>query len=351
MNVYTSHKIKNISFLLMIMVVILHSYNIDIKQGGQILYFDKGFNWVFQNFISNGLTRIAVPLFFIISGYLLILNGKYDFSEFLLKIKKRLRTILLPYLLWASIGLLFYLILQSFPQSQPFFTKKLIKDYTFLEWLNAIFNEPIPYQLWFLKDLIIMVLLSPIIFFLVKKIKLFFLLAVFLFWIFNQDIIFLKSESLLFFSTGIYSRIFYPTIIDQKVIKTKLYVFLWLLLISVKTAVGFYGYSEIIEMLLLKFSILIGIIAFWGLYDATFKIETLTKIFMFSGYSFFLYAFHEPLMTIIKKAFFAGLPKVPTSYALVYLIAPIAVIIISITIGAILKRIFPVIYNLLTGNR
>lgn len=335
----------------MIMVVILHSYNIDIKQGGKILYFEKGFNWIFQNFISNGITRIAVPLFFIISGYLFILKRKYNFSEFLLKMKKRLRTILLPYLLWTLIGLLFYLILQSFPQSQPFFTKKLIKDYTFLEWLNAIFNEPIPYQLWFLKDLIIMVLLSPIIFFLVKKIKLFFLFAVFLFWIFNQDSIFLKSESLLFFSLGMYLSFFDAIIIEQKTKKVKLYVVLWLLLIILKTAVGFYDYSEIIETLLLKSSILIGVIALWGLYDTAYKVEIYNRIFMFSGYSFFLYAFHEPLMTIVKKAFFAGLPKVPASYTLVYLVVPIVVIIISIAIGIFLKRILPAVYNVLTGNR
>lgn len=351
MNSYISKKIKNISFLLMIMVVILHSYNIDLKHAGKILYFEKGFNWIFQNFISNGLTRIAVPLFFITSGYLFLLNGKYDLNEFIFKIKKRFRTLFVPYILWALIGLLFYLLLQSFPQSQPFFTKKLIKDYTFLEWLNAIFNEPIPYQLWFLKDLILMVIASPIIFFLVKKTKLLFPFVIFLFWIFDQDTIVLKSESLLFFSLGMYLRFFNESIIEQKIKNTNLYIFLWLVLLVLKTAVGFYDYSKITEILLLKASILIGILALWGLYDSIYREKTYSKLFMFANYSFFLYAFHEPFMTIVKKAIFAFLPKIPSSYLLVYIIVPLIVIIITIIIGTLLKRILLPIYNILTGSR
>lgn len=67
-------------------------------------------------------------------------------------------TLFIPYLFWSLFGVLFYFTLQSLPPLQVFFTKKLIIDYSFQELINVIFNQPIPYQLWFLKDLMILVL-------------------------------------------------------------------------------------------------------------------------------------------------------------------------------------------------
>jgi len=350
MNQYLSQKIRTTSFLLMVMVVFIHSYNIDIKQGGQILHFEKNYNWFIQNFISNGLTRIAVPLFFLISGYLLVLDKKTSFSDFLIKIKKRARTLLVPYLIWALSGLLLYFVLQSIPQSQSFFTKKLIKDYTFLEWLNAIFKEPIPYQLWFLKDLIILVVLSPLLYLVADKLKMVFLLAVFCFWALNQDTIFLSSEGLLFFSTGIYISNKNPGLIGLRNNNTSLLMCLWILLLFAKTLVGYFEGSVILQMLLLKASILIGIIAFWGLYDSVSGRKNFFSDTVI-GLSFFLYLFHEPFLTIVNKFLFSKLPKLPEFYLLVYFLAPLITISVSLGIGIFLKTKINFIYKILTGNR
>lgn len=352
MNEFLSQKIKRIYFLLMIMVVFLHSYNIDIKQGGKVLYFNKGFNWFLQDFISNGFTRIAVPLFFVISGYLFVLDQKYELNNFFLKMKKRVRTLVLPYLIWTLFGFLFYFILQSIPQSQSFFTKKLIKDYSFLEWINAIINEPIPYQLWFLKDLIVMVLLSPIIFFLIKQAKAFFLIIIFCFWIFNQDTIFLTSEALLFFSFGIYIRIFKTKTIEITDKNAIIIGLFWIGLLLAKTFIGFYGYSKGVETAFLKASIIVGLLAFWKLYD----VFTNSKIKVLSfdkwiEFSFFLYVFHEPFLTILKKGIFSRLDKTPSTYLLVYFVAPLLAIFCSIIIGKFLKAKSPPFYKIITGNR
>ena len=352
MTQYLSQKIKRISFLLIIMVVFLHSYNIDIKQGGKVLVFAKDWNWFLQNFISNGLTRIAVPMFFLISGYLFFLDQKFGLNEIWLKIKKRFKTLVVPYLIWTLFGLLLYFTLQSIPQSQSFFTKKLIKDYTVLEWLNAIFNEPIPYQLWFLKDLIVMVFLSPMIYFAIKNLRAVFLLTMFGFWLFNQDTVFLTSEALLFFSLGIYINIQANKTIAIAPSKTVLLVMIWLGLLATKTALGFFNFPEIYITLCLKASIISGLLAFWQLYDLVAKTNWKATILdQWMGFSFFLYAFHEPFFTIIKKAFFAMLPKTPLSYFIVYCITPVIIIAIALLLGKFLKDKMKPFYGLITGNR
>lgn len=352
MNKQVSDKIKSASLILMIMVVFLHSYNIDIKQGGKGLFFEKGFNWIIQNFISNGVTRIAVPIFFIISGYLFISKANFDFQDYKIKVSKRFKTLVIPYLCWTLFGLLFYFILQSIPASQGFFTKKLIKDYNFSEWVNAIIKEPIPYQLWFLKDLIVIVFLSPIIHFLIKKLNIIFLLIIFSFWIFNQDTVFLTSEALLFFSIGIYVQHFNKEIISKSNKYTQYLAIIWLLLLLIKTALGFYNFPLLAQQLFLKAAILIGIVAFWNLIDNKFYLKNIdTQIKNITRFAFFIYVFHEPFLTIIKKAMFSQLSKTPNSYLLVYLSAPIIIIIISVLVGVFLKKKTVFIYKIITGNR
>lgn len=348
-----SQKIKNLSFLLMIMVVFLHSYNIDTKQLDRTLYLEKDLNWFMQTFISNGFTRIAVPLFFIISGYLFVYNRKIGINDLRDKIIKRIKTLLIPYLLWTTIGLLVYLILQSIPQSKPFFTNKLIIDYSFLDWVEGIFYKPIPYQLWFLRDLIIMVFLSPLIILLIKRIRYVFLSTTLLFWFFNQDSVFLSSEALLFFSLGISLALYCPEILEKKVNKTMGISILWFLLLFFKTGVEMFGLSEKLELFLLKTAILVGLLSFWMLYDklAVYSNKIVNQIALVSWTSFFIYVFHEPILTIIKKALFYVLNESSSAYLFVYFFSPILTIAISILTAIFLKRYFSVPYKVLTGNR
>lgn len=60
-----SNKIKNISLILTFLVVILHAYNLENSE--TVL----SINSFIQNFISYEICTIAVPTFFMISGYLL----------------------------------------------------------------------------------------------------------------------------------------------------------------------------------------------------------------------------------------------------------------------------------------
>lgn len=354
MTEYLSQKLKAISFFAIIMVVLLHCYNLDIKQAGVVLKFEKGYNWYIQTFISSGLTRIAVPLFFLISGFLFFFsfNGNFDF---LIKIKKRFKTLVIPYFFWVFFGAIFYFILQTFPQSQHFFTKKLIREFDFLDWLNIIFVNPIPYQLWFLRDLIILMILSPLIYFLVKRTGLFFLFFLSIFWFLNQDNYFFTSESILFFSTGIFIVLKKPEISLKKIRKPLIFFFLtaWIFFLILKTTLEFYTTINIYSVLSLKISILFGIPAFWLLYDLLFentvkRVENYNKVFEFS---FFIYLFHEPVLTIIKKGLFFILGKEEKNYLLIYFLSGFLIITLSLAIGFLMKKSFPVIYGFISGNR
>ena len=130
-NIILSYKIRFLSFLLMVFVVFLHSYNLgysEFQPGNNAIL---NLNHIIQNYISQGITRIAVPLFFLISGIFYFLKFDLTSKIFLKKIKKRTKTLLIPYLLWSIIGFILFLALQINPLTARFFSdsRELIINY------------------------------------------------------------------------------------------------------------------------------------------------------------------------------------------------------------------------------
>lgn len=96
MSTYLSNKLRAISFLSIVLVVILHS---------QLLVYSKGNSFHLQQFLTSEVTRISVPFFFYISGFLLFYNCKtLNYSWYCSKLKKRVRSLLVPFLIWSISG-------------------------------------------------------------------------------------------------------------------------------------------------------------------------------------------------------------------------------------------------------
>ena len=180
MNKYLSDKLRVISFISMILVVFVHSYHLKLQLGEEVFRLDAGFNVFIQFFLSEGIARVAVPIFFIISGYLFFLNFKGTKSEFILKYKKRAKSLLVPFLFWSILGLIVHLILHLSPIFENY---RLDADYSFIGVLDLIFINPVPAQLWFLRDLIALIAFSPLIYRLIKHLRLIPIILVFIIWI------------------------------------------------------------------------------------------------------------------------------------------------------------------------
>ncbi len=358
MNKYLSDKLRIISLISMIMVVFLHSYNVTVKFSSGNMSFNDGYNVFIQNFFSQGITRIAVPIFFCISGYLFFLKFRGTINEFVLKYKKRAKSLLLPYLIWSIWGLVFYFCLQLFPQSKNFFTNDLIVNYSLKKILNTIFLNPIPYQLWFVRDLIVLVILTPVIYWLIKHFRVIPIALLFIIWLglFNFSFLIFSNESIFFFCLGAYFAINKSEYLIKK-LNQKFYlafIFLWVLIVFFKTILTSQNSDQTVLLLLLhKISIILGLLALWSIYDILLiKKENPNKtILSLSCFSFFLYAFHEPILTIIKKGLFYIAGASETMSIIIYFLAPIMTIIISIVLGSFIKKLTPKFYGLITGGR
>ncbi|MEW4925270.1 acyltransferase family protein [Algibacter sp. 2305UL17-15] len=139
----TLHKRFGISILRIIAtfsVIIIHVSGPLVVKFGEISNYD----WNVANFY-DGISRYAVPMFFMISGALL-LNKDYNLKVFL---KKRLGKILPAFLIWSIFYSIFHRYILG---SEVFNLNKVIKD--------VFYGSE--YHLWFIYVLIGLYLITPI---------------------------------------------------------------------------------------------------------------------------------------------------------------------------------------------
>lgn len=165
---------KTISFLrfpLICIVVFIHTDLSDIHMAGrQIVAAGEYVGYeTFRHFLQQ-LFLLAVPAFFAISGYLFFnWQGKFTKDVYVRKIGKRVRTLLVPYLLWNlivwAVNTLGPLLLPSLAAGRG----ATLADYDLPRFLMAFWDtgggKPVCIQLWFLRDLIVTCLVSPVIYY------------------------------------------------------------------------------------------------------------------------------------------------------------------------------------------
>ncbi len=356
MNLYLSKKIKIASFFLIIQIVVLHGYNLVIHYHPGKYFVKDQFNFLLQNFISDGICRIAVPLFFMISGYLYFINIQEQFQlhHYLIKLKRRFHSVLIPFLVWSTMGVVALFIMINIPELQIFFYKYSIQNFAFPEIIDLWLVNPINYQLWFLQVLFLFCMISPVFYLLVKAGKYaVFLLLPLLFVNFPYGFLLTVTiEGFLFFAMGAYLAlrpVNFQFIMSKK--HLLLFFLTWIGLIAFKI----YLHSRDLRTFSVHFeklSMLPGIVFFWFALDYLYhylrNMDFRASLF---SYSFFIFLFHEPTLIIIKKLMLIALGVNPMGNFITYLLAPLFTIGLALIVAKSLKKYLPRIYLFLTGSR
>lgn len=205
----SSDSINLLKCLLCIGVVFIHT---SFRPGESTLLF--GTNWeegvdylriklFLQIFVHLFLMQICVPLFFMVSGFLFFLKAPEDLfclKWFLNKWKSRIKSLLIPYLIANSIFIVFIEGFNFFIGGGTFDLLKIFSG--FWEYDNGLPADP---PLWFVRDLIMAVLLSPLFFIIIKKSSWLLPVLIGVLWMvdFSEDSFVLwKPKAYFFFSLG-----------------------------------------------------------------------------------------------------------------------------------------------------
>lgn len=327
---------------------------------------------------SHVFSHISVPMFFLISGFLFFYNFNNE-RGYKNKLKSRISTLLIPYLLWNILPWLLYvlaiifrncLIGNSFSNLISF-----IETYNFnilyachewgesrVNWLgnNLLMTGPYNLPLWFLRDLIFMVILTPLINFLINKCKIwyiFFLLLAYVsrIWILIPGF---HITACFFFSLGSYFAINQINIISF-VRKYKMFAVISFLILLCLTVI-YDGNNTFIGENIYPFFIITGVFAVFYITSNLIEKFDLKPNKLLISSCFFIYAFHgvvfpvingSPLSFIEKIVHFIVPGESDIETLICYYITPFITAFLCIVLMLAIKKIFPRLAKVLTGNR
>ena len=158
--------IRQLRFPMIVLVTFAHSYG-QVAEGFSLLTSEWNTYEFLKLLVSQTLVKVAMPVFFIMSGYLFFANvDKWDVTTYKKKIWRRVKTLLIPYLIW---NLLMAVKLKTFSWNifWVFWCPAGIQT----DWFGQeqLMTAPANMPLWFLRDLMVVSLLTPIIYILVRK--------------------------------------------------------------------------------------------------------------------------------------------------------------------------------------
>lgn len=158
--------IRQLRFPMIVLVTFAHSYG-GVEEGYTLLSSDWNTYEFLKLLVSQTLVKVAMPVFFIMSGYLFFTNvDRWDITTYKTKILRRAKTLLAPYLIW---NLLMAVKLKTFNWSM--FWSYWMPAGRQIDWLGheQLMTAPANMPLWFLRDLMVVSLLTPILYVLVRK--------------------------------------------------------------------------------------------------------------------------------------------------------------------------------------
>lgn len=350
---------KTIDFLrfpLIVGVVLIHSQLGELKVG-DLIYSEGLFLPIYtyvSKLFSHILAAVAVPLFFIISGFLFFYKSEFSLPIYMIKLKKRINTLLIPYIFWNLVVILLFYLAQSIFPTLMSGGNKLVVDYTLMDCITAFWclndGMPICFQLWFLRDLLVLVLLTPIIFILIKRIRFSLIFILLVLWLFDFSINIpgLSIYSLLFFVIGASFSIMKYNLVKfvGSCFPYSLIGYCFIVLVEL----NLYDWAWINN--LHKMGIILGCISFFYIVAYMINIKNGESDDCLKDSSFFIYAYHGMFLTFIMKVMMSLLhPTKDMVFLLVYFLSPLITITMGLLLYSLLKKYLPKFTSIITGGR
>ncbi len=309
------------------------------------------FDWL-RVFLGDSLFRIGVPCLSAISGYLLFQRG-WDKFDYWKTLRSKCRTVVAPFLLWNLGLLLVVLLIQRAGIGVGYFPdlwNSTAREFTRLAFATE--GLPINIPLYFLRDLIVCILLSPVLALLVQRFPLPTLGCLFLLAVMPGFtlVIVLKKTILFSFTVGIFLAL---NRIDLKMLDrfavagtaVTLGAALLLSLVQFRTGPDFPPAVDAARNALS----MIGAGGFWLFSSLAIRSSLGRRLSNTGSLSFWIFCAHYPLLVAMWMIWnrIAGDAVYPAFY--------LGAAVLSFTILAasshLTRSMMPGLYEVLTGSR
>lgn len=343
-NICLSNKFANMGFICACLVVAYHT-----GICGEYL----SPCWWIRKLLSEVMGCVAVPYFFLASGYFLAGHVRED-GWWKNEIRKRIRSLLYPFIIWNMLYAIFMIIMW------------LLSDYvagrsvgysfpgSLWAWCGCLgfdpSKSPLLGPLWFVRSLLVFVVLSPVIKILIDKVGVCYILLGFVAYVcvysfklvdnpFINGVLHraLSLQGVCFFSVGVYLRmkdVHYKVnrCFCLSVLLVSVGLFLSLYVLGIARNQGDYA----------AFFIPFLMFGLWGIVPGAKQSSFISgmsfPIFLLHCFILEIFAYSSRFMTFLYPS-------------LKYLIVFICSIVIPIIISHLIKRTKPKVYQLIMGGR
>lgn len=342
------NKIGFMSFVCCILVIWNHSGN-----APEFFPENPMGNWLFiyQDMYLARIWRIDVPFFLMISGYLFYrsMSASFSLKELSESIKSkwnhRIKTLIIPYLIWNTMYYLLRVIASKITFMDKIYDFPYIPtDFTTI--INAVFRFAYNPVFWFMYQLILLIIITPVIFYMLKDIRVgavYMVVLMILIW-YNIRIFDINTDALFYFSFGAAFALHGRKIAEAEWKQINIIIGFFMIEAGVFLCDSFYQTGQALYMVL--YSTLVPA-ALWIMVDGM----KLPEVKSFMKNTFFIYAVHFPIVRLISKVMGYMFRGDVLAGMAVFFVMPAAVLVICTIAVAIMRRIMPNISKVLTGGR
>lgn len=157
------NKVTWFSFALSLLVIWVHSYNAELFLGYQAA---TGMVYVLEHRIGEWFGQIAVPGFFVISGYQFYRD--FDWGKLKGKWQRRVKSLLVPYIVWNFLYYLSYVTASRIPAVRDVVGKGVV-EFSLASAVDAVIGHTYNNVFWYLYQLLWLVVLAPVLYPLLKR--------------------------------------------------------------------------------------------------------------------------------------------------------------------------------------
>jgi hypothetical protein len=348
-----------------------------------------GLSWLLADLIGNHLARVAVPLMYIISAYLLFFNFQPTQKFYSELIGKRIQSLLIPFLCWNVLVWMFFSAGLYLEPTRAYFlpVASLVDVETVSEWLSMIFGydrSPVAYQFWFIRDLMLLIMCSPFILLAMQRLNAtlpllmlgcwlldmwpwfapdvlscsFFCIGAFLGWR-RLDMRYLAGRTWLWISVYAFGLVVF-SILQATQIELDSIGMNWIENQQLHSAM----LTVFSKMLIVVGCCTLLSVAFHQAHQAKSKTspaehdpgslsqeKTIDKQHSAAGAAFFIFAAHEPILTIIRKIAARIFSASIWIDLMMFLLLPLILSWCLYHMFVLLKRCAPTLCQVLTGDR
>lgn len=349
----TSETIKAMRFPLIVFVLFAHSTLWTHVAADPNAFSERAFKYVTDMFSFN-IGRLPVAAFFLLSGMFFFWSldlEKPKLQWFAGRWKKRVYSLLIPYLLWNALMVLAIFLKDGIFVKLGLDTAENATGLKGLTFIGTFWSGPLNLPLWYMRDLMCMSLLAPALYYIIRYFKWGSLavLGIMYFVPVNYSVSGFCFRSVMFFSIGAWLGIYkYDPLALCRKVRVPSYI-----IASISLVISTFFTGTACHETILRSFWLFGIIAMFNLTADITENEKIKRwLIGMSKYVFFIYAVHSIYILGWTKG---GLLRIlgesmPAEYMRFFLI-PVVVTIVCVVLYKILDKICPKALSFALGKR